>query len=170
MNLRIVLLVEMFLKNIPGVEKGLNSATSNGVIAGFPVTDLRVELYDGAYHDVDSSPLAFELASRSCFREAMKLAKPQLLEPIMYVEVTTPEEYMGDIIGNLSSRRGQVAGTNQRGVSRVIEANVPLSEMFGYVNHLRSLSQGRAQFIMKFSHYDNVPKSIADEISKSSSN
>ena len=149
---------------IPGVEKGLLQSSQTGVIAGFPMIDYKVTLFDGAYHDVDSSVLAFEIASRAAFREGVPKADPRLLEPIMKVEVVTPEEYMGDIIGDLNSRRGQVSGMDQRGNARVIEAFVPLASMFGYVNTLRSMSQGRAQFTMQFDHYEQVPQHIADEV------
>lgn len=149
---------------IPGVEKGLLQSTDNGVIAGFPMIDYKVTLYDGAFHDVDSSVLAFEIAARAAFREGVPKADPRLLEPIMKVEVVTPEEYMGDIIGDLNSRRGQVSGMDQRGNARVVEAFVPLASMFGYVNTLRSMSQGRAQFTMQFDHYEQVPQHIADEV------
>ena len=149
---------------IPGVEKGLRAALETGVIAGFPCTDFIAHLFDGAYHDVDSSTMAFEIAARAAFREGIAKAKPKLLEPIMKVEVVTPEDYMGDIIGDLNSRRGQVAGMDQRGNARVIDATVPLSAMFGYVNTLRSMSQGRAQYSMVFSHYAEVPQNVADEI------
>lgn len=149
---------------IPGVEKGLLQASDNGVIAGFPMIDYKVTLFDGAYHDVDSSVLAFEIAARAAFREGVPKANPRLLEPIMKVEVVTPEEYMGDIIGDLNSRRGQVSGMDQRGNARVVDAFVPLASMFGYVNTLRSMSQGRAQFTMQFDHYEQVPQHIADEV------
>jgi len=149
---------------IPGVEKGLLQASETGVIAGFPMIDYKVTLFDGAFHDVDSSVLAFEIASRAAFREGVPKADPKLLEPIMKVEVVTPEEYMGDIIGDLNSRRGQVAGMDQRGNARVVEAFVPLASMFGYVNTLRSMSQGRAQFTMQFDHYEQVPQHVADEV------
>jgi len=149
---------------IPGVEKGLLQSMGNGVIAGFPMIDYKVTLYDGAYHDVDSSVLAFEIAARAAFREGVPKADPRLLEPIMKVEVVTPEEYMGDIIGDLNSRRGQVSGMDQRGNARVVDAFVPLASMFGYVNTLRSMSQGRAQFTMQFDHYEQVPQHIADEV------
>lgn len=149
---------------IPGVEKGLLQASETGVIAGFPMIDYKVTLYDGAYHDVDSSVLAFEIAARAAFREGVPKADPRLLEPIMKVEVVTPEEYMGDIIGDLNSRRGQVSGMDQRGNARVVDAFVPLASMFGYVNTLRSMSQGRAQFTMQFDHYEQVPQHIADEV------
>ena len=149
---------------IPAVEKGLRAALETGVIAGFPCTDFKANLFDGAYHDVDSSSMAFEIAARAAFREGIAKAKPKLLEPIMKVEVVTPEDYMGDIIGDLNSRRGQVSGMDQRGNARVIDATVPLSSMFGYVNTLRSMSQGRAQYTMQFSHYAEVPANVADEI------
>ncbi|MDB3954416.1 elongation factor G, partial [Alphaproteobacteria bacterium] len=149
---------------IPGVEKGLNSARETGVIAGFPLIDFRVTLVDGASHDVDSSVMAFEIASRAAFREAVPKAAPKLLEPVMKVEVVTPEEYMGDIIGDLNSRRGQVGGMDQRGNARVIDAMVPLANMFGYINTLRSASQGRAQFSMQFDHYAKVPEAVAEEV------
>ncbi len=149
---------------VPGVEKGLKNSLDNGVIAGFPVTDFSATLIDGAYHDVDSSVLAFEIASRAAFREGIAKAGPKLLEPIMNVEVVTPEEYMGDIIGDLNSRRGQVNGMDSRGIARVVTAHVPLANMFGYVNTLRSMSQGRAQYTMIFDHYADVPSNAADEI------
>ena len=149
---------------IPGVEKGLNSAIQNGIIAGFPMVDLKAQLVDGAYHEVDSSALAFEIASRAAFKEGVAKAGPQLLEPVMRVEVVTPEDYMGDIIGDLNSRRGQITGMEPRGNGQVINAMVPLATMFGYVNTLRSLSQGRAQFTMHFDHYEPVPQMVAEEI------
>jgi elongation factor G len=149
---------------IPGVEKGLKSSIECGVLAGFPVIDFRVTLVDGASHDVDSSVMAFEVAARAAFREAIPKAGPKLLEPIMKVEVVTPEEYMGDIIGDLNSRRGQVGGMDQRGNARVIDAMVPLANMFGYINTLRSSSQGRAQFSMQFDHYEKVPEAVAEEV------
>ncbi len=149
---------------IPGVEKGLKAAKDNGVVAGFPCIDFKVDLIDGASHDVDSSVLAFEIAARSAFREGMAKASPALLEPIMKVEVVTPEEYMGDIIGDLNSRRGQVGGMDSRANARVIDAMVPLANMFGYVNNLRSMSQGRAQFTMIFDHYEQVPQAVAEEV------
>ena len=149
---------------IPGVEKGLRSAMNAGVIAGYPVTGVKCNLYDGAYHEVDSNVMCFEIAARAAFREGMRQADPKLLEPIMKVEVVTPEEYMGDIIGDLNSRRGLVNGMDQRANARVIDANVPLANMFGYVNTLRSLSQGRAQFTMVFDHYAEVPKDVAEKV------
>jgi elongation factor G len=149
---------------IPGVEKGLMSAMETGILVGFPVINVHAQLVDGAYHDVDSSVMAFEIAARAAFREGMEKAGPSLLEPIMKVEVVTPEEYMGDIIGDLNSRRGQVAGMDSRGNARVVDAMVPLANMFGYVNTLRSMSQGRAQYSMQFDHYDQVPQAVADEV------
>ena len=149
---------------IPGVEKGLNSALTSGPVAGFPVIDFKISLIDGAYHDVDSSALAFEIAARSAFREGAAKAAPRLLEPVMKVEVVTPEEYMGDIIGDLNSRRGQVTGMEDRGNARVVSAMVPLASMFGYVNTLRSMSQGRAQYTMQFDHYEQVPQAVADQV------
>ena len=149
---------------VPGVEKGLRSAMDNGVLAGFPMVDFKATLYDGAYHDVDSSVLAFEIAARAAFREGIAKAGPKLLEPMMRVEVVTPEEYMGDVIGDLNSRRGQVNGMDSRGNARVITAMVPLANMFGYVNTLRSMSQGRAQYSMHFDHYSEVPANVSEEI------
>jgi elongation factor G len=149
---------------VPGVEKGIMQAKESGTIAGFPVIDFRAELVDGASHDVDSSVLAFEIAGRAAFREAMQKAGPKLLEPVMRVEVITPEEYMGDIIGDLNSRRGNVGGMDQRGNARAIDAMVPLANMFGYINTLRSMSQGRAQYTMQFDHYEQVPQAVADEV------
>jgi elongation factor G len=149
---------------IPGVEKGLTNAKETGVIAGFPVIDLKCTLIDGAYHDVDSNVMTFDIASRACFREALPKAGPRLLEPMMKVEVVTPQEYMGDVIGDLNSRRGQVQGMDSRGNAQVIAAMVPLANMFGYVNTLRSMTQGRAQYTMHFHHYEQVPPAIADEV------
>jgi elongation factor G len=149
---------------IPGFEKGITMAKETGIIAGFPVINIEVELFDGAYHDVDSSALAFEIAGRSAFKEAMQKAGPQLLEPMMRVEVVTPEEYMGDIIGDLNSRRGQVNAMEDRGNAKVVTAMVPLANMFGYINNLRSMSQGRAQYTMQFDHYEGVPQQVADEV------
>jgi|TARA_B110000114_G_scaffold182843_1_gene222909 elongation factor G len=149
---------------IPGVEKGIKQASQNGVIAGYNVIDFEAEVYDGAYHDVDSSVLAFEIASRAAFRDAMKKANPKLLEPMMKVEVVTAEEYMGDIIGDLNSRRGQIEKMEDRGNAKVISSTVPLANMFGYVNNLRSMSQGRASYTMLFSHYDLVPSNVEEEI------
>ncbi|MBV9552910.1 MAG: elongation factor G [Alphaproteobacteria bacterium] len=149
---------------VPGVEKGLRGAAENGVIAGFPLIDFKAELFDGAYHEVDSSALAFEIAARAAFKEGAVKAGPRLMEPIMRVEVVTPDDYMGDVIGDLQSRRGQVTGMDSRGNARVVNAMVPLANMFGYVNILRSMSQGRAQYTMHFDHYDQVPPAVADEI------
>ena len=149
---------------IPGVEKGLKSAKETGVLVGFPVIDFKVRLVDGAHHDVDSSVMAFEIAARAAFREGMQKAAPVLLEPVMKVEVVTPDEYMGDVIGDLKSRRGNVTSMDQRGNARVITGLVPLANMFGYVNTLRSMSQGRAQFTMHFEQYEPVPQAVADEV------
>jgi len=149
---------------IPGVQKGLESVMGAGPLIGFPVVDVKVTLTDGAYHDVDSSVLAFEIAGRAGFREALREAGPKILEPIMKVEVTTPDEYMGDVIGDLNSRRGQIQGTESRGVIQVVNAFVPLANMFGYVNSLRSMSQGRAQYTMTFDHYEQVPQAVAEEV------
>ena len=146
------------------VEKGIKSVMDNGILAGFPMLDVMVTLNDGAYHDVDSSVMAFEIAGRAGFRDGAKKAGPKLLEPIMKVEVVTPEEYLGGIMGDLNSRRGQVQGQEQRGNALVVNAMVPLANMFGYVNTLRSQSQGRAQFTMQFDHYAQVPQAVADEV------
>jgi elongation factor G len=149
---------------VPGVEKGIKNAAENGIIAGFPLIDFKAELFDGAYHEVDSSALAFEIAARAAFKDGALKAGPKLLEPIMRVEVVTPDDYMGDVIGDLNSRRGQVTGMDSRGNARVIDAMVPLANMFGYVNTLRSMSQGRAQYTMHFDHYEQVPEAVADEV------
>ena len=149
---------------IPGVTKGLESARDVGPIAGFPTIDYKIQLIDGAYHDVDSSALAFEIAARAAFKEGMAKAGPKLLEPVMRVEVVTPEDYTGDVIGDLNSRRGQITGMDQRGNARVVAAMVPLANMFGYVNNLRSMSQGRATYTMHFDHYEQVPQAVADEV------
>ena len=149
---------------VPGVEKGLESVLGSGVLAGFPVVDLKVMLVDGAYHDVDSSALAFEICARAALREALQKGSPVLLEPIMKVEVVTPEEYTGSVIGDLNSRRGQIQGQDMRGNANVVNAMVPLANMFGYVSNLRSMSQGRATFTMQFDHYEQVPSSVAQEV------
>ena len=149
---------------VPGVEKGIQSVMDSGPLAGFPVIDFKVALVDGAFHDVDSSVLAFEIASRAAMREGLKKAGARLLEPIMKVEVVTPEEYTGSIIGDLTARRGQVQGQDTRGNANVIAAFVPLANMFGYINNLRSMSSGRAQFTMQFDHYEPVPQNISEEI------
>jgi elongation factor G len=149
---------------IPAVEKGLKNQAQTGVIAGFPTIDFKVELYDGSYHDVDSSALAFEIAARAAFREGMLKAAPVLLEPVMKVEVIVPEEYMGDVIGDLNSRRGSISGMDDRGNAKVVNATVPLSEMFGYISDLRSMTQGRGAPTMIFSHYAQVPKNVEEQI------
>ena len=149
---------------IPGVEKGIKSVMDAGPVAGFPMLGVKATLYDGAYHDVDSSVLAFEIAARAAFRQGAKEAGAKLLEPIMKVEVVTPEDYMGDVIGDLNSRRGQIAGTEVRGIDQIVNAMVPLANMFGYVNNLRSMSQGRAQYTMTFDHYEQVPQAVAEEV------
>tara|TARA_R110002126_G_scaffold235763_1_gene379465 strand:- start:8 stop:1363 length:1356 start_codon:yes stop_codon:yes gene_type:complete len=149
---------------IPGVEKGLKSVMDNGLIAGFPVIDVHANLVDGAFHDVDSSVLAFEIAARAAFREAKQHCAPKLLEPIMKVEVVTPDEYTGGVIGDLNSRRGQISGQEMRGNATVVNAMVPLANMFGYVSNLRSATQGRAQFTMQFDHYEAVPKAVEQEV------
>jgi elongation factor G len=152
---------------VPGVQKGIDSVMGAGPFAGFPMIGVKATLLDGAYHDVDSSVLAFEIAGRACFREAAasKLGV-QLLEPIMKVEVVTPEDYVGDVIGDLNSRRGQIQGTETRGIATVVNAMVPLANMFKYVDNLRSMSQGRAQYSMSFDHYEPVPTVVAQEIQK----
>jgi len=149
---------------VPGVEKGIKSVMDSGPLAGFPVIDFKVALIDGAYHDVDSSVLAFEIAARAAMREGLKKAGAKLLEPIMKVEVVTPEEYTGGVIGDLTSRRGQMQGQDSRGNANVITAMAPLANMFGYINTLRSMSSGRAQFSMQFDHYETVPSNISEEI------
>ncbi|GBE36193.1 elongation factor G [bacterium BMS3Bbin07] len=149
---------------IPAVEKGVKEALATGVLAGYPIVDVRVTLYDGSYHEVDSSEMAFKIAGSMAFKDGVKKANPVLLEPVMAVEVITPEEYMGDVIGDLNSRRGKMQSMEKRGNAQVIKAHVPLSEMFGYATDLRSKTQGRATYTMQFSHYEEVPKSIAETI------
>jgi elongation factor G len=149
---------------IPSVEKGMRETAETGSLIGFPIIDFEIRLLDGKYHDVDSSALAFEITGRGAMREAAQKAGIKLLEPIMKVEVVTPEDYLGDVIGDLNSRRGQIQGTDSRGNAQVVEAMVPLANMFGYVNELRSFSQGRAQYTMQFSHYDEVPANVAEEV------
>ncbi|MBY4637393.1 elongation factor G [Sphingopyxis sp. XHP0097] len=149
---------------IPSVEKGMRESAENGHMIGFPIIDFEIKLVDGAYHDVDSSALAFEIAGRAAMREVAAKAGIKLLEPVMKVEVVTPEEFMGDVIGDLNSRRGQIQGTDSRGNAQVVEAMVPLANMFGYVNQLRSFTQGRAQYSMQFSHYEEVPTNVAEEV------
>ncbi len=149
---------------IPGVEKGINSVMGSGVVAGFPIVDFKVQLIDGAYHEVDSSVLAFEICTRAAMREALQKGGSVLLEPVMKVEVVTPEEYTGSVIGDLNSRRGQIQGQDMRGNAVVVNAFVPLANMFGYVNTLRSMSQGRANYTMLFDHYEQVPSNVAAEV------
>ena len=149
---------------IPSVEKGMRETAESGSLIGFPIIDFVIRLYDGAYHDVDSSALAFEICARAAMREAAQKAGIKLLEPIMKVEVVTPDDFMGDVIGDMNSRRGQIQGTDSRGNAQVVEAMVPLANMFGYVNQLRSFTQGRAQYTMHFSHYDEVPANVAEEV------
>ncbi|WP_339691891.1 elongation factor G [uncultured Parasphingorhabdus sp.] len=149
---------------IPSVEKGMRETAETGSLIGFPIIDFDIRVYDGAYHDVDSSALAFEIAGRAAMREAAQKSGIKLLEPIMKVEVITPEDYLGDVIGDLNSRRGQIQGTDTRGIAQAVDAMVPLANMFGYVNELRSFSQGRAQYSMQFSHYEEVPSNVAEEI------
>jgi elongation factor G len=151
---------------VPGVIKGIESAKDNGLLAGFPLIDFKATLIDGAFHDVDSSVLAFEIASRAAFRELRERGSPKLLEPIMKVEVVTPEDYLGSVIGDLNSRRGMIQNQDMRGNATVVSAFVPLANMFGYVNTLRGMSQGRAQFTMLYDHYDPVPQAVADEVIK----
>jgi elongation factor G len=151
---------------IPGVEKGIQSVLSSGPVAGFPMLGVKATLIDGAFHDVDSSVLAFEIASRAAMREGLKKAGAKLLEPIMKVEVVTPEEYTGGVIGDLTSRRGMINGQDSRGNANVIAAMVPLANMFGYINQLRSMTSGRAVFSMEFDHYDTVPENLSAEIQK----
>ncbi|HZD87670.1 MAG TPA: elongation factor G, partial [Gaiellaceae bacterium] len=149
---------------IPAVDAGIQEAMGSGILAGYPVVDVKVELGEGSYHEVDSSERAFKIAGSMAFKEAMKRAKPKLLEPVMAVEVTTPEEYLGDVMGNLNGRRGRIESMNPMGNAQVIKASVPLSEMFGYATDLRSMTQGRADFTMQFDRYEEVPQSIASEI------
>jgi elongation factor G len=149
---------------IPSVDLGIQEAMESGVLAGYPVVDVRVELVEGSYHEVDSSEIAFKVAGSMAFKEAMKRAKPKLLEPVMAVEVVTPEEYLGDVMGNLNSRRGRVEQLEPSGNAQSIKAKVPLAEMFGYATDLRSMTQGRATFTMQFERYEEVPQSIATEL------
>jgi elongation factor G len=149
---------------IPAVEKGLKAQKESGLLAGFPVIDFQARLIDGAYHEVDSNALTFDIAARAAFRELASKGAVKLLEPVMKVEVVTPEEFLGGVIGDLNSRRGQVQGTDSRGNAQVVTAMVPLANMFGYINTLRSMSQGRAQYSMQFDHYEQVPQAIADEV------
>jgi elongation factor G len=149
---------------IPAVEKGIEEAMQSGIVAGYPMVDIKVSLMDGSYHEVDSSEMAFKIAGSMAFKEACAKAKARLLEPIFDVEVVVPDEYMGDIIGDLSSRRGRIGGMFQRGSARVIAASVPLAEMFGYATRMRSISQGRAVYSMQFSRYETLPQAVAEEI------
>jgi elongation factor G len=149
---------------IPSVDLGIQQAMEAGVLAGYPVVDIRVELVDGSYHDVDSSEMAFKIAGSMAFKEAMQRAKPKLLEPVMSVEVVTPEEYLGDVMGDLNSRRGRVEGLEPRGNAQAVRARVPLATMFGYATDLRSTTQGRATFTMQFDRYEDAPQSVAGEI------
>ena len=149
---------------IPAIDKGIQDAMKSGVLAGYECVDFKVTLLDGSYHDVDSSEMAYKIAGSMAFKEAARKADPVLLEPVMKVEVVVPEDYMGDIIGNLNSRRGRVEGMEDRAGAKVIHAMVPLSEMFAYSNDLRSRTQGRGQFTMQFDHYEEVPKNIAEKI------
>ena len=151
---------------IKPVDEGIKEALTRGVLAGYPIDDVRVELYDGSYHDVDSSEMAFKIAGSMVFKEAARKADPALLEPIMAVEVRTPEEYMGDVIGDLNSRRGQIRSMTDAAGVKVIDSLVPLSEMFGYVGDLRSKTQGRAVYSMQFDSYAEVPRNVAEEIIK----
>ena len=149
---------------IPAVSEGIQEALQTGVLAGFPVVDIKVKLFDGSFHDVDSSEMAFKIAGSIGFKEGARKADPVLLEPMMDVEVVTPEEYLGDVMGDLNSRRGHIEGIGSRRDAQVIKAVVPLAQMFGYATSLRSMTQGRAIFTMQFSHYDEMPRSIADQI------
>ncbi|HUJ73436.1 MAG TPA: elongation factor G, partial [bacterium] len=149
---------------IPAVEKGVTEAMQSGVLAGFPLVDLRVTLLDGSYHEVDSSEMAFKICASIAVKDAVQKAKPVLLEPIMKVEVVVPQDFMGDVIGDLNSRRGRVKGMEERSGAQVINAEVPLSEMFGYSTVLRSMSQGRATYTMQFSHYEKVPGSVSEQL------
>ena len=149
---------------IPAVDKGIQEAVANGVMAGYPIVDVKVRLIDGSYHEVDSSEMAFKIAGSMAFKEAARAARPVLLEPIMEVEVVAPSEFLGDVMGDLSSRRGKIGGMTQRGDAQVVAADVPLAEMFGYSTTLRSMTQGRAVYSMQFDHYEEVPKGVADAI------
>jgi elongation factor G len=149
---------------IPSVDLGIQETMESGILAGYPVVDVRIELVDGSYHDVDSSEMAFKIAGSMAFKNAMARAKPKLLEPVMAVEVVTPEEYLGDVLGDLSSRRGRVEGLEPRGNAQAVRARVPLATMFGYATDVRSMTQGRATFTMQFDRYEEVPQAIAGEI------
>jgi elongation factor G len=149
---------------VPAVEKGVREALESGVLAGYPVVDVKVALLDGSYHEVDSSEIAFKIAASMAFKDAARKASPVLLEPVMAVEVVVPEEFMGEVIGDLASRRGHIQGTEARGSAQVVTGKVPLKEMFGYATDLRSATQGRANYTMQFSHYEPVPQMISEEI------
>jgi elongation factor G len=151
---------------IPAVDKGIKEAMMSGVLAGFPMVDIKVALFDGSYHEVDSSEMAFKIAGSMCFKEAARKAKPVLLEPIMKVEVVTPEDFMGDVMGDLNSRRGMIQGMEDAPAGKIIRAEVPLAEMFGYATDLRSATQGRATYSMEFGKYNEVPASIAEAVAK----
>ena len=154
---------------IPAVQKGVEEALTSGVVGGYPVIGIKVALVDGSFHEVDSSEMAFKIAASMAFKEAMKKADPVLMEPIMEVEVVTPEEYLGDVMGDLSSRRGRIEGMATRSGAKVVKAYVPLSEMFGYASALRNKTSGRATFTMKFSHYEEVPSEVAEKLLASAS-
>ncbi len=149
---------------VPAVEKGLKMQKEDGVLAHFPTVDFRATLIDGSYHDVDSNALTFEIAAKACFREAIRKASPILLEPVMRVETVTPGDYLGDVIGDINRRRGQIEEQLERGTNIAVVAPVPLSEMFGYIGQLRSMTSGRASYTMEFSHYDPVPRQVAEEV------
>ncbi|MBU1299528.1 MAG: elongation factor G, partial [Bacteroidetes bacterium] len=149
---------------IPAVENGIIEQMKNGVLAGYPVVDVKVRLYYGSYHEVDSDEMSFKIAGSMAFREAARKAKPMILEPMMAVEVVSPEDYIGDVLGDLNSRRGKIEGMNSRKDAQIVKAMVPLSEMFGYATRMRSMTQGRALYTMQFSHYDVAPKSVTDQI------
>jgi len=149
---------------IPAIEKGFKSSMTNGVLAGYPIQTMKIVVTDGSYHDVDSDALSFEICAKTAFRESLPKAKPVLLEPIMKVEVLTPEQNMGDVVGDLNKRRGQIEGMDSRAGVQVVKAKVPLSEMFGYVTQLRTITSGRASSTMEFSHYADAPRNIADEV------
>jgi elongation factor G len=153
---------------IPAVEAGVREALDSGILAGYPVVDVRVAIVDGSYHEVDSSEAAFKIAGSIGFKEAARKARPVLLEPVMNVEVTTPEEFMGDVMGDLSSRRGRIEGMEMRGNAQAIRAIVPLAEMFGYATSLRSMTQGRASYSMEFAHYEQLPQNVADQVMEKS--
>jgi elongation factor G len=160
-----IYLVDLFQKNLFQLSlKGFETSMTSGVLAGYPVNNMKVRVFDGSYHDVDSDAMSFELCAKSGFREAGRKAKPTLLEPIMKVEVLTPDQYMGDVTGDLNRRRGMLEGMDSRANLQVIKAKVPLSEMFGYVTQLRSLSSGRATSTMEFSHYNPAPNNVAEEV------